>query len=204
MSSYMKIREIRLYAYGINTAWTAETRIMFVTGSAMGCYTIALQSQTAVSAYFTLWCNAKMQYLQILHFGIARQYSPGEIIGDESVMWLKTYLTPMLRRAVRELWDEHRRWITRTIGDIITSNIHRRRLHEHVGNMDDVLPMYLTECYANGANVVRCSALFGDISPTVINDELSASRVVCYFRLVWQTPVLRHQGPYSRTSYDIS
>ena len=48
---------------------------------------------TKVSAYFTLWCNAKMQYLQILHFGIARQYSPGEIIGDESVMWLKTYLT---------------------------------------------------------------------------------------------------------------
>ena len=37
---------------------------------------------------------------------------------------------PMLRRAVRE----HRRLITRTIGDTITSNKHRRCLHEHVGN----------------------------------------------------------------------
>ena len=41
--------------------------------------------------------------------------------------------SPMLRRAVRE----HRRWITQIIRDIITSNLHRRCLHEYVEDIAD-------------------------------------------------------------------
>ena len=47
-----------------------------------------------------------------------------------------TIASPMLRKAVREYW----RWITQTIGNIITSNIHRC-LDDQVGNIVDVSPM---------------------------------------------------------------
>ena len=79
--------------------------------------------------------------------------------------------SPMLRITVRK----HRRCTSqpKIIGDIITSNIHRECLHEHIGNIADVSAtfltlVYLTEC---SPTVECCSALFGDISPMVLNDE---------------------------------
>ena len=45
----------------------------------------------------------------------------------------------MLHKTVRE----HQRWITQIIRDGITSNIHRRYLHDHVENIADVSPMCL-------------------------------------------------------------
>ena len=50
----------------------------------------------------------------------------------------------------------------RTIGDIITSNIHRRCLHEHVENIADVSPMCLGhfEPWCISPNARRCSAIY--------------------------------------------
>ena len=61
------------------------------------------------------------------------------------------------------------------IGDIITSNIHRQYLNEHIGNIADVSAtfltlVYLTEC---SPTAVCCSALFGNMSPMVLIDETS-------------------------------
>ena len=73
--------------------------------------------------------------------------------------------SPMLRRAVRE----HRRWITQTIGDTITSNKHHRCLRKHIVNIADVSPMCLRhfEPWCTSPNVRRllcaarrCSAIY--------------------------------------------
>ena len=66
-----------------------------------------------------------------------------------------------------------------TIGDIITSNMHRRCLHEHRRFVADVSPI-CRRCVWDifGLGVHRrmfadCSVLFGDISPMVFGVETS-------------------------------
>ena len=70
-----------------------------------------------------------------------------------------------------------------TIGDIITSNMHRRCLHEHRRFVADVSPMCRRcEWDIFGLGVHRgmladCSTLFGDISPMVFGVETSGENV---------------------------
>ena len=74
----------------------------------------------------------------------------------------------MLRRAV----GEHRRWITQPIDDAIISNINRRCLREHVGNIADVSPMCLRHFEPWCTKVHRYVYQY-DISPKVLGDETS-------------------------------
>ena len=74
-----------------------------------------------------------------------------------------------------------------TIGDIITSNMHRRCLHEHRRCVADVSPMCrrcVWDIYGFGVHrrmFADCSALFGNISPMVFVVETSGENSnVCF------------------------
>ena len=98
--------------------------------------------------------------------------------------------SPMLRRAVRE----HRRWITQTIGDTITSNIHRRcsrTWREHHRCVADVSAIFWTLVYLSESSptVVRWSALFGDISRMVLDDEISGANFNACIQIFLDIPM---------------
>ena len=69
-----------------------------------------------------------------------------------------------------------------------------------VCNIIKLCVAYLIEC---SPTVVRCSALFGDISPMVLGDETSADNFNAYFEIVLDVPdalVTHGDLAYSRTS----